>query len=208
MNIDIPRPLRNHWLALRHGQSQANVDGIVVSDPVNGCEGYGLTDTGRQQCHQSLAPEVLRGFGLAAPDRHSLIITSDFARAAQTAKIAADILRTETDVQITPLLRERFFGGYELGSADAYESVWQADVLDAAVAANDVEPVNAVAQRMATLVESIERQHQGRTIVLVSHGDPLQILECVFSAQPLGRHRELKPLANAELRLLGKAAGA
>jgi probable phosphoglycerate mutase len=205
LNIDISRPLRNHWFALRHGQSLANVEGIVVSDPANGCDGYGLTDTGRAQFQQSLALDRRQALGAIAPDHQALIVSSDFARAAQSAAIAAQLLQTDTDVQISKLLRERFFGRYELSSAEAYDTVWQADSKDATTATHGVEPVICVARRMAGLVEILDQQHLGRTIVLVSHGDPLQILECVFNAIPLSQHRELPPLDNAELRLLGSA---
>lgn len=41
--------LHNTYLIVRHGQSEANVEGIVVSKPENGCGNYGLTSTGREQ---------------------------------------------------------------------------------------------------------------------------------------------------------------
>jgi broad specificity phosphatase PhoE len=39
----------------------------------------------------------------------------------------------------------------------------------------------------------------------VSHGDTLQILLALALGLPLGRHRELKPLATAEVRELSLA---
>ena len=34
---------------MRHGQSEANAQGIIVSDPKIGCFRYGLTALGREQ---------------------------------------------------------------------------------------------------------------------------------------------------------------
>ena len=44
-------PLKNRYFAMRHGQSEANAAGIIVSDPANGCPRYGLTPLGRQQVY-------------------------------------------------------------------------------------------------------------------------------------------------------------
>ena len=203
MEINLSRPLRNHWYALRHGQSKANVAQVVVSDPANGCNGHGLTDIGREQFRQSLSANALAKLGAAAPDHQALLYSSDFARAIESATVAAELLQIEREVQIDTRLRERYFGRYELGDASAYEKVWLADRSNMNTAENGVEPVREVALRMTELVETLEQQHHNQTIVLVSHGDPLQILECVFSNHPPARHRDLAPLENAELRLLG-----
>ena len=207
MDTLLDNPLRNHWFALRHGQSVANVEEIVVSDPANGCDRYGLTDTGRHQFHDSLSARGLARFGSGAPDRHALLYSSDFARAIQSAQVAAELLQIDAPIQIDTQLRERHFGRHELQHAQIYEDVWRADRIDAERADNGVEPVSSVAARMTAAVQSIEAQHSGRTIVLVSHGDPLQILQCVFNQRPLVQHRELDPLLNAELRLLGRRTG-
>ena len=39
----------NTYLIMRHGQSEANAQGIIVSDPKIGCFRYGLTALGREQ---------------------------------------------------------------------------------------------------------------------------------------------------------------
>ena len=40
---------------MRHGESEANVAGVIVSDPEQGCHGYGLTEKGRLQVLHSVA---------------------------------------------------------------------------------------------------------------------------------------------------------
>jgi broad specificity phosphatase PhoE len=65
---------------MRHGQSKANLKEIIISHPENGLlEKYGLTELGRQQARQSAASSPLT--------KDTLILSSDFSRARQTAEI-------------------------------------------------------------------------------------------------------------------------
>lgn len=105
-------------------------------------------------------------------------------------------------MELTPLLRERCFGEFEGGSNAHYAQVWEADALDAAHTQWHVESVEAVARRMLCLLEQLEDRSRNAQIVLVSHGDPLQVLECWFREQSLRQHRQLTPLAPGELRKL------
>ena len=47
--------LKNTYYAFRHGQSQANVDGIIISDPDVGTKEYGMTEEGIRQVYTSIA---------------------------------------------------------------------------------------------------------------------------------------------------------
>ena len=49
----------NKYLIMRHGESEANVAGLIVSDPAIGCERYGLTELGRQQVLRSVTDYML-----------------------------------------------------------------------------------------------------------------------------------------------------
>jgi broad specificity phosphatase PhoE len=80
--------------------------------------------------------------------------------------------------------------------------VWAADAADASRAVDGAEPAAAVLERMAALVARLEEQYAGAAILLVSHGDPLQILLAGLSGLGPARHRELPPLETAEIRPL------
>ncbi|MBO0776261.1 MAG: histidine phosphatase family protein, partial [Actinobacteria bacterium] len=69
---------------------------------------------------------------------------------------------------------------------------------------NDVEPVTAVLDRTTAFVAALEREHRGRDILLVSHGDALQILQAGFAGVDPARHRSLPHLRTAEIRLAGE----
>ena len=107
---------------------------------------------------------------------------------------------------IATALRERCFGTWEGTPTANYRSVWAAD--EAGHAESDVETVHAVLTRATALIMELEREHSGRDILLVSHGDTLQILQAGFPGWTRARHRRLPHLETAEIRRirLGVAA--
>ena len=74
--------LRHTYVALRHGQSEANVAGLISSDPAIATVTHGLTPTGRAQALSSVALLA------ALPVTKCIFLTSDFTRARETAEIA------------------------------------------------------------------------------------------------------------------------
>jgi glucosyl-3-phosphoglycerate phosphatase len=193
--------LANRFSVMRHGQSKANAAGIIVSCIGNDRRGdYGLTELGRQQA-------LAAARGCALP-RDTVICSSDFSRARQTAEIVRAQLGG-AEVVIAEALRERCFGAWEGSAAGNYARVWAADETDSDRADGDVEPAAAVLRRMTALTVDLERQYAGRDILLVSHGDPLQILQAGCLQIDPSRHRSLPALETAEirpLRLAGEAA--
>ena len=185
--------LANTFTVMRHGQSRANVAGIIVSRIENDRRGdYGLSPAGRAQ-----ALEAATTSGLPTD---TVICSSDFARARQTAEIVRAHLNAK-DVDIAEALRERCFGQWEGSSTDNYARVWAADETGSDQVGG-VEPADAVLDRMTALVLDLDRRHTGRHILLVSHGDPLQILQAGFLRMNPAAHRSLPGLQTAEIRPL------
>ena len=56
--------------------------------------------------------------------------------------------------------------------------------------------------RTTALIADLERRYSGRHILLVSHGDPLQILQAGFLRIDPSRHRSLPAIETAEIRRL------
>jgi glucosyl-3-phosphoglycerate phosphatase len=186
--------LANRFSVMRHGQSKANAVGLIVSRIENDRRGdYGLSELGRQQ-----ALAAARGCGLPTD---TLICSSDFSRARQTAEIVRAHLGA-TDVVVTEALRERCFGEWEGSAASNYARVWAADETNPNGADGSVESAAAVLDRTTALIEDLERGYSGRDILLVSHGDPLQILQAGFLRIDPSRHRSLIALETAEIRRL------
>jgi probable phosphoglycerate mutase len=190
--------LANRYSAMRHGQSKANAAGIIVSRIETDQGGdYGLTDAGRDQ-----ALTAAQASGLPAD---TLICSSDFARARQTAELVRACLGAG-DVLVAGELRERSFGRWEGTPAANYQQVWAADQAGPAPA-DGVAPAAAVLARAAALVAALEARYAGREVLLVSHGDTLQILQAGFAGVDPARHRQLPHLATAEIRRLHPGAG-
>jgi glucosyl-3-phosphoglycerate phosphatase len=186
--------LANRFSVMRHAQSKANEAGVIVSRVENDRRGdYGLTEHGRQQ-----ALAAAQGCGLPGD---TIIYSSDFARARETAQVMRGYLGAP-EVILAAALRERCFGDWEGSATDNYARVWAADEADPGHADGDVEPAAAVLDRATAFIVQLERRHRGRDILLVSHGDTLQILQAGFSGVDPSRHRGLPHLGTAEIRQL------
>ncbi len=81
--------MKNRYFAMRHGQSEANAARIIASDPAVCLQGFGLTPSGAAQVTASVKG-CLHEFGQVF-GQDTLIISSDFLRARQTAQIVADL---------------------------------------------------------------------------------------------------------------------
>lgn len=185
--------MRNRYLLMRHGHSQANARGIIVSSPERGLDDFGLSPTGEAQLEALLAD-----WRWPAPTR---ALHSDFRRTTETAARVATCFGLALEPE--PRLRERHFGELEGQGDDRYPEVWARDAEAPDHRAFGVEPVSAVATRMCAVVDALETRHRGETLLLVSHGDPLQILLTALEGQPLTRHRDRAPLAPASITPFG-----
>ena len=186
--------LQNSYYILRHGESEANVSGLIISAPENGVSRYGLTEKGKAMVEKSIT-----GASFTSPI--SKIISSDFKRAMETARIAAGLLGTGAP-QVNFLLRERFFGDLEGKSSDAYPQVWEKDRKDPDNSALGVESPRELAARITRLFRSLENTFTDEVILLVSHGDTLQIMQTITSGSEAHHHRAIQHIHPGELRHL------
>ncbi|KAF9955821.1 hypothetical protein BGZ72_003374 [Mortierella alpina] len=111
-------------------------------------------------------------------------------------------------------LRERFFGELEMKtpSDDLYNAVWREDGQNPFHEKFGVESVATVTERMTRVVRNEERGQKDRTgrftsdateetwVILVSHGDSLQILQTAMRGWSGDRHRQVEHLETATWR--------
>ncbi|KAG0253528.1 hypothetical protein BG011_006319 [Mortierella polycephala] len=115
-------------------------------------------------------------------------------------------------------LRERFFGDFEMRtpSDDLYAKVWREDALNPFHEKFQVESVAMVTKRMTDVIRFIETMdkergckaedssrttdQQNSWVIIVSHGDSLQILQTAMRGWSGDRHRQLEHLNTAEWR--------
>ena len=188
---------------MRHGESEANVAGLIVSDPAIGCTNFGLTEEGRRQVVASISDYQGQNSSATEGVVHpiSKVICSDFLRTTETANLSTQTL-VITAPQIETGLRERFFGDWEGKSDIHYPEIWSTDNDLAIQAAQRIESVDEVRQRGLSVIEKLDAQFSGEVILLVSHGDMLQILLTAFVGVPAQQHRTLPHHAQADIKLL------
>lgn len=185
-------PTAHRLHALRHGRSLANDAGIIVSRGRRALEWAELTPEGRDQAERAARSASL------GPD--TLVLTSDYARALQTARIVARIWGCGEPVA-DARLRERDFGSLEEGPDTMYDVVWAADAAGKGLP-DGVESAEDVAARTRSVVEEALALPGARDIVLVAHGDVLQITQTWLAGATPRAHRSLRHLETGELRRL------
>lgn len=185
---------KNRYFAMRHGESKANLSLTVCGNPAVGIHNYGLTHGGRRQVRESV-----RGYkGL---NSEVLIYSSDFLRARQTAKIVAETLGVSLeDVVLEPRLRERFFGEYEGKVEFNYGTIYEQERNGRLN--NSVEVIEDILFRTSQLIADLEALYDRKKIVLVSHGDPLMILQTAFLGIDNSRYRQVPYMGNGKIREL------
>ena len=159
-------------LLVRHGPTDWN-----VAHRFQGQADMPLNDAGHQQA-EALAKR------LAGESIHA-IYTSDLQRAQQTAQTIATIAALHGCAVIPePRLRELSFGTWEgltydeIGQRDsAALKKWETNLRN--VAPPGGESLILAIERVHPLLQEIQRRNKDKTVLVVAHGGPLQILLCL-----------------------------
>jgi broad specificity phosphatase PhoE len=181
----------------------ANEAKVISSNPEyatldNGL--HGLVELGQQQATVSAellcSSYVERTTAQADSSGQFIVFSSDFMRAKETAEILCRTLvnkgltvSNNGKCQTVPNIRERFFGEKDAGPDSEYGSVWAFDVNDADHTEFNAESVNSVIMRTTAFVKKLDDAHEGKDIVLVAHGDVLQIMQTAFEKRDPRTHR-------------------
>jgi len=153
---------------LRHGEYENPRYLFPGRDP-----GYPLSVTGREQVERTTAKLA---FGKIAA-----LYASPLLRTKQTADILAKkldlpviyddrLLEVRTGMENTPMKEFDAIGG---------------NVYTPEFARKGVEQPEAIAARMRTCITALTGLHAGKTIVCVSHGDPIRFAVASYSGLPL-----------------------
>lgn len=150
-------------IVVRHGQTEWNVEARI--------QGQGdskLTAEGRAQARAIAARLAAQPF--------DVLVSSDLGRAAETARAIAE--RCRKPIVLDARLRERHFG---VGEGMTYEEVDSA-YPGAFARIRNVDPDFVIPggesrrqlhERVVSAMDSIARTHDGKTIVVVTHGGVL-----------------------------------
>ncbi|KAK9677454.1 hypothetical protein RND81_11G144100 [Saponaria officinalis] len=179
--------LRNKYWIVRHGKSIPNEQGLIVSSLENGIlPEYQLGSEGVTQAQ--LAGEKflkeLKDANIALENVR--ICYSPFSRTVHTAREIASALNIPFEgpqCKAFEDVRERYFGpSYELSSYELYSEIWDLDEKDPFQPPEGGESVANVVSRLTNAMEQMETLYDGCAVLIVSHGDPLQMLQTILSA--------------------------
>ncbi|XP_011088700.1 uncharacterized protein LOC105169853 [Sesamum indicum] len=179
--------LNNRYWILRHGKSIPNQRALIVSSLENGIlDEYQLASDGVHQARLA-AQSFLKELKEKESSLESVrICYSPFSRTRHTAKVVASVLDIPfegSQCKVIPDIRERFFGpSFELKSHDKYPEIWAMDEKDPFMQPEGGESVDDVVTRLTKALAIMESEFQECTVLIVSHGDPLQILQTILSA--------------------------
>jgi isoleucyl-tRNA synthetase len=157
----------NRFFGMRHGEATHN----IKQKNAGGRETEGLrselTARGIEQVYE--AAKILK------TKKIDLIVASSYHRAQQTAQILSKSFKVKavTDKR----LGEIDCGIFNWQSVDAYHT-WFKNLSDRWVSAPDkAETFTDVRRRMVAAIRAIDKKYKNKNILIISHGDPLWLLE-------------------------------
>lgn len=159
---------RNEYFLMRHGYSEKNKEDILAGSYPEKIA-YALLPEGEKQA-ATVAAALKRSGGV------DIIVASPFTRTRQTAEIVGKELGVKVDYDTR--LVETFHGALEGRPArERHEQYPDLGVLFGIPAAKGAETFTAIRKRMLSVMEDMEKKHEGKRILIVSHGDPLWLLD-------------------------------
>jgi isoleucyl-tRNA synthetase len=183
----------NEYLIMRHAESQSNVEGFLNGDVARSNP---LTEQGIEQVND--ATQHLRA-------DIDYVFYSPLERTKQTALRVVEALGLPDTVLVEDIrLRESGMGELEGRPNKDKVKYYATPQEEFTKSVAGIETLNEVKRRMGDFLYDIERTYQGKKILIISHGDPLTMLEAVV--QGLTTEQSLAPfenyIKNAEVRTL------
>ena len=162
--------LRNRYFILRHGETVYKVRKEEFTyPPLPKNIAVKLSNKGKKQI--KTAAKKLKKAGI------DLIFSSDFSRTKQTAKIVANELGINK-VYFDKRLRDVNLGIYHGGLLKYFYRDFPTHSKNRFNKKPEKgESWNEVRKRMLSVFKDIERKYKRKTILIISHGDPLWLLE-------------------------------
>ncbi len=188
------RYTENNFWVLRHGEANHVQTGIIAS----GVEGKNntshLTKKGKEQVEESVV-KLAKQLGKKKID---LIISSPYARAKETAKIAAK--KFGAKIIVDKRLAELNVGVFNGRLVSDFHKFFENEMERFVKAPSGGETLTDVRKRVMDFMIDINSKYSNKNILITGHGDPLWILET--ATQNLSNEDTLKaPYINiAELR--------
>lgn len=160
---------------VRHGETVDNANQIMQGQTPGRLNGKGEEQA---RCvRDEMAEEHIDAF-----------VSSDLKRAVDTAKIIAE--PHKMDVETTPLLRERDWGGFTgRYIPDLKGETWP----------DDIETIEQMRSRAHNFITYIKTAYPDKKVLAVGHGIINKVIQSVYYGKPMN---EIPRMENAEIRVL------
>ena len=184
--------MKTIFFLVRHGEAEHNVRHIIASDVEGSRTGnIHLTDRGRLQIEER-SKELKH-------EKVDIIFHSPLLRTRETAEILASA--TGAPMKEDVRLHETTFGNWEGKPSALFFQSHPSPQSRLETGADGVEGFRSTRERAASFLKDALREFHGKTIVVVSHGDTLEILFGLLVRETLnesiGNHR--KAFATGEM---------
>lgn len=181
----------NTYFLIRHGESQSNVDHIL-----NGRVGVEnpLTNLGKDQVIKA-AKDMLGDI--------DYIFYSPLQRTKETAFIMAETLGlSEEQIIEDDRIRESGMGTFEGRPSADKEKEFNHSQDEFTESVGGMETLLEVKSRLAEFIKDVDAKYKGKKIAIVSHGDPLWMLEAFLQGATIEEAIKLEENypKNAEIR--------
>lgn len=180
----------NSYFLMRHGESESNVKRILNAEPHTS---NGLTEKGVRQVREAMSK---------IPQDVDLVIYSPLQRTRETVEIFKESLSlNEGQYVLDDRVREIGMGEFE--GRPTKDRTFEKPEDEFTETKGGMENLNDLRVRMGTFLYDLEQKYQNKKILIVSHGDPLWILESVMQGADVERTLALGKetyITNAEIR--------
>ncbi len=158
---------KNKYWVMRHGEAEGNVFHIADA----GSQNFHLTPRGKEEAEFSLKK-------LQKQLKHQkidIIFTSEISRAKETAEIASNVLgaKIKADKRLNEIDWGPEFEAKPIAlyseKLPTYESRFENPI-------EGGESLRQVRQRVWKFLQDCEKEHEGKNILIVSHGDPIWMM--------------------------------
>ena len=183
----------NFWI-LRHGEANHVKAGTIASGVETKANASHLTEDGKMQVAES-AEKLVKQLGKKKLD---IIFASPYARAKETAKIAAKL--TGAKVVVDKRLAELNVGAFNGRLVSDFHAAFPDKLKRFVEAPSGGETLTDVKKRVMDFMIDINSKYADKNILICGHGDPLWILEGAAKNLPNEEIMKLKYIGIAELR--------
>jgi len=181
------------FLVIRHGQSDANLNGIFA-----GHTNSPLSSLGLKQAEKN-AEYISENYSI---DR---VYSSDLIRAFETGRAVAE--KSGVEQIADKALREVYAGDWEGVEfsvlAERYPEeygIWVSDIGNAKCTNGEV--VSEMLVRVKTVFEKIAAENPDKTVAVATHGTVIRLLQCICEGKPLSEMKNIPWVSNASISVV------